>query len=73
MPVGKILAELAENEVPHAESHEIIKMKILSAYKRMDPKRGICDLNDIMALIKQVPRLLRCTLNLLQHIDTTHI
>jgi hypothetical protein len=52
MPAGKILAEVADDEVPYAESCDVIKMKILCAHKRLDIMKGIRDFDDVMDLIK---------------------
>ena len=51
MPAGKILAEVADDEVPYAESWEVIKMKILCARKRDYIHACTCTYITIHALI----------------------
>ncbi|MCJ1463136.1 hypothetical protein MMC07_001741 [Pseudocyphellaria aurata] len=58
MPLGKLLAELADDEVPFAEAHEIIKMKIIAGPWREDMLKGVRDWDDVRDLINSGAKVL---------------
>jgi len=51
MPLGTLLGELQDTEVPWPEADEFIRMKILSAPEREDGNKGMRDLDDVKALL----------------------
>ncbi|EIW80147.1 hypothetical protein CONPUDRAFT_144343 [Coniophora puteana RWD-64-598 SS2] len=53
MPLGVLLGEFKDTDVPWPEVNEVIKMKILSAPEREDGNKGMRDLDDVKALLSK--------------------
>lgn len=53
MSHGVLLEQLDDNDVPWAEAHEVMKMKILAAPDREDVNKGMRDLDNVKALLSK--------------------